>query len=120
MDTFINIIIYHNENCSKSREVIKLLKDRGIEPHIIEYLKTPPSAKLLINLSEQAGVNLTDWVREDTAKASNIDFMSLEPVKLAELISAEPKLLNRPLVVVGTKIGICRPPALVLEWLDKE
>ncbi|RUO22214.1 arsenate reductase (glutaredoxin) [Aliidiomarina iranensis] len=113
--------IYHNPRCSKSRETLKLLEEKGIQPHIVEYLKTPPSAATVLALSKGLGLPVADFLRhkEDEYKALHLKGFTGTDEALAEIVSEHPKLLERPIVVRESdqhaRIG--RPPEAVLELL---
>jgi len=111
--------IYHNPRCSKSRETLKLLQQQSIEPEIVEYLKTPPSAQELRQLLSMLGIGPRDLIRRKEAeyKASGADNPDLSDDQLIELMVTHPKLIERPIVVSGDKAAIGRPPEQVLEIL---
>lgn len=101
--------IYHNPQCSKSREALALLQARGVEPVIVEYLKTPPTAEELRGLIQMLGVLPSDLVRtkEDLFQELNFDLSSQDAV--VENLAKHPKLLERPIVVHGKRAAIGRP-----------
>ncbi|MCL4410076.1 MAG: arsenate reductase (glutaredoxin) [Gammaproteobacteria bacterium] len=113
--------IYHNPRCSKSRQTLQLLQDNGIEPQVIEYLKTPPSAAdvLSIAASLEQPVSAILRTKEDEYKQLNLASFTGDDAALAALVAEYPKLLERPIVVrhsdQAARIG--RPPELVLELL---
>lgn len=113
--------IYHNPRCSKSRETLKLLQENGVQPTVVEYLKTPPSAATVIALSKGLGVPVSAFLRnkEDEYKALNLKSFTGSDEALAEIVSQHPKILERPIVVRESdqhaRIG--RPPEAVLELL---
>ena len=111
--------IYHNPRCSKSRETLKLLQQQSIEPEIVEYLKTPPSAQELRQLLSMLAIGPRDLIRRKEAeyKASGADNPDLSDDQLIELMVTHPKLIERPIVVSGDKAAIGRPPEQVLEIL---
>ncbi|MGD8340852.1 MAG: arsenate reductase (glutaredoxin) [Gammaproteobacteria bacterium] len=108
--------IYHNPRCSKSRATLALLEDIGADIEIIEYLKTPPTADEIRTILTRLGLAAADVVRTGEApfKDSGLALDSDED-DLIELIAREPIVLQRPIVVVGTKARIGRPPEQVLE-----
>jgi arsenate reductase len=110
--------IYHNPRCSKSRAALALLAEHGADVTVVEYLKTPPSPKELRELLTKLGRPARDIVRsgEPEFKAAGIGLDAGEDT-LIELIAAHPKLLQRPIVVVGGSARIGRPPEDVLELL---
>lgn len=115
----MSVKIYHNPRCSKSRQTLKLLQDRAIEPDIVEYLKTPPSADELRQLLDMLGIGPRELMRRKEAeyKAAGADNPDLEDDQLIDLMVAHPKLIERPIVVRGGKAAIGRPPEQVLDIL---
>lgn len=118
MSTFT---IYHNPRCSKSRETLKLLEEKGVQPKVVEYLKTPPSPAAIMALSQGLDISVSAMLRknEDEYKQLNLKSFVGTDEALAEIVSKHPKLLERPIVVRGSdqhaRIG--RPPEAVLELL---
>jgi arsenate reductase len=114
-----NLTIYHNPKCSKSRETLALLEGRGIRPRIVEYLKTPPSAAELSAIVATLGIRPESLVRkgEDIWK-SKYAGKTLTAAEWIEAMVRDPILIERPIVVVGGKAAIGRPPERVLELLD--
>jgi len=110
--------IYHNPRCSKSRETLALLREHGIEPEIVEYLKTPPRVEELEELLDKLGVEPHALLR---SKEEPYARLGLSPkstrAQVAEAIAQEPILLERPVVVVGKRAAIGRPPEAVLALL---
>ncbi|CUA85130.1 arsenate reductase (glutaredoxin) [Pseudidiomarina woesei] len=114
------VTIYHNPRCSKSRQTLQLLEQNGIEPQVVEYLKTPPSVPELKTLVKQLGfISARELMRskEDAYKAQNLAEVTDESA-LLEAMASEPKLIERPIVVVGDQARLGRPPEAVLELLD--
>lgn len=113
------ITIYHNPRCSKSRQTLALLEERGIEPEIVLYLETPPDAKTLRSLLKKLGIEARDLLRkgEDEYKANNLADPALTEEQLIDAMVHYPKLIERPIVVNGNKAAIGRPPETVLEIL---
>ncbi len=114
-----SVIIYHNPRCGKSRLTLQILRERGIEPRIVEYLKTPPSAKLLAELLAKLGLEPRALIRrsEPEYKAAGLDDPSLSTAKLIAAMVAHPILIERPIVVKGNKAALGRPPDAVLKIL---
>ena len=110
-------VIYHNSGCSKSRETLQILQDSNIEPEIIDYLKTPPSAQALKRIVEMLGVSARDLLRrtEEVYKQADLDNDSLSDDDIINAIVEHPALLQRPIVICGDRAVIGRPPTLVLE-----
>ncbi|HML27678.1 MAG TPA: arsenate reductase (glutaredoxin) [Hyphomicrobium sp.] len=115
----IDIIIYHNPACGTSRNVLGLIRNAGIEPHVIEYLKTPPSRALLARLIARAGITPRDLLREKGTPYAELglDDKSLSDDALLDAMIAHPILINRPLVVSPLGVKLCRPSETVLDLL---
>ena len=113
------VTIYHNPRCSKSRAALKLLQDRGIEPKIVEYLKTPPDAKTLDGFLKTLGMEPRELMRrkETPYSENNLADESLGRAALIEAMVANPVLIERPIVVNGKKVALGRPPENVLDVL---
>lgn len=111
--------IYHNPRCSKSRQTLELLRDRQIEPEIVEYLKTPPSAAELAQLLDLLGLEPRQLMRtkEPEYKQNGLNDPSLGRDQLIAAMVAHPKLIERPIVVKDGKAAIGRPPETVLDIL---
>ncbi len=114
-----SIVIYHNPRCSKSRETLALLQEQGIEPNIIEYLKTPPTPTQFQQTLTALGMQPKDLLRtgEDEYKTLGLANFSGTEEALIELMCAHPKLIERPIVINGNKAKVGRPPAAVLQIL---
>ena len=110
--------IYHNPRCSKSRQSLALLRDHGAEPEVIEYLKTPPDAAALRQLLAQLGLNAHDILRtkEDEYTACGLSPDSTE-TEILSAIEQNPILLERPIIVQGSRAVIGRPPEKVKKLL---
>lgn len=110
--------MYHNPRCSKSRQTLELLQQRGIEPAIVEYLKTPPDEKELEDLLAKLGLEPRELMRQ---KEEEYQKLGLEQVtdrrKLLRAMAAHPILIERPIVVKGERARLGRPPEKVLEIL---
>ena len=113
----VSITIYHNPRCSKSRQTLALLEERGLAPKIVEYLKTPPSAEELDAILMKLGADPRDVMRKkETPYAENgLDNAGLSRAQLIAAMVADPILIERPIVVSGQKAAIGRPPDSVLE-----
>jgi len=111
------ISIYHNPRCSKSRQTLALLEEKGIEVTIIEYLKTPPSAESLRTIIEQLGISPRQLLRkgETIYKELNLKDESLSDQQLIQAMCDNPKLIERPIVINNGKAKLGRPPESVLE-----
>jgi arsenate reductase len=114
-----DVVIYFNPKCGTARNVLAMIRNAGIEPHIIEYLKTPPGREVIRQLSVRAGVKLRDWLREkDTPYTElGLDNPALSDDELLDAIEQHPILLNRPIVVTPLGVRLCRPSELVLDIL---
>lgn len=110
------ITLYHNPRCSKSREALNLLREKGLEPEVILYLETPPSAKVLKTLLAQLGISARDLLRkgEDAYKDLGLADTRLSETALIKAMVENPKLIERPIAVKDTKAVIGRPPENVL------
>ena len=113
------ITIFHNPKCSKSRETLELLRGRGIEPRIVEYLKTPPTAAELAAIVKRLGIRPESLVRkgEEVYKARYAG-KSLTDAEWIEALVRDPILIERPIVVAGGRAAIGRPPESILALLD--
>ena len=112
--------IYHNPKCSKSRATLALLQQRGLTPHVIEYLKSPPSAAELKAIVAMLGIRPEELVRkgEEIYKVSYAGKTLTDEQWIAAMVR-EPILIERPIVVLGHRAAIGRPPEAVLALLDK-
>jgi arsenate reductase (glutaredoxin) len=113
-------ILWHNPRCSKSRAALELLRARGIEPQIREYLKDPPSCDELAAVAESLGGPVKSMMRTGEAEYAELD-LDADGVTDAALFAAmhgHPKLIERPLLIAGSRAVIGRPPERVLELLD--
>ncbi len=116
-----DLTLYHNPRCSKSRQTLQLLTDRGLAPEVVRYLETPPDAAELEGLCAALGIEPTGLVRfkEDTARALGLSPRDDRPrAEWLRLLAENPVLIERPIVVVGTRAAIGRPPEAVLPLLD--
>jgi arsenate reductase len=115
----MSVTIYHNPRCSKSRQTLQLLKDKGIEPDIIEYLDTPPDAATLDEYMTKLGMAPRELMRRKEAPyaALNLADESLNRAALIAAMIENPILIERPIVVSGGKVALGRPPESVLEIL---
>jgi arsenate reductase len=115
----MTVQIYHNPRCSKSRQTLALLQERGIEPEIIEYLKDPPSAKSLDAILKKLGKQPRELMRTKEAayKEAGLDDASLDRKALIAGMVANPVVIERPIVVSGDRAAVGRPPESVLEIL---
>jgi arsenate reductase len=114
-----DLTLYHNPRCSKSRGALELLEARGLTPTIVRYLETPPDAAQLRDLLGKLGIGARELLRtgEDEYKTLNLADTRLSDEQLIAAMAAHPKLIERPILVVGDKAAIGRPPESVLEIL---
>lgn len=115
----MDVRIYHNPRCSKSRQTLELLRNRGIEPTVIEYLKTPPSPQELDAILGKLNADPRAVMRtnEPEYKELGLDRADLSREELIQALHEQPRLLQRPIVVTADKAAIGRPPEQVLEIL---
>jgi len=111
-----DVTIYHNPRCSKSRETLELLRSRGVEPTVIEYLKTPPTAAELSVLLAKLGKGPREITRAKEAAEAGIA-KDLDGEALVAALSANPAAIERPIVVRGDRARVGRPPESVLDLL---
>ena len=115
----MKVTIYHNPRCSKSRQTLELLQSKGIEPEIIEYLKTPPSKTRLKEILKLLGMEPRELMRknEDEYKKAKLDNPKLSKDDLIAAMVKYPILIERPIVLANGKAALGRPPEKVLEIL---
>jgi arsenate reductase len=115
----MGITIYHNNACSNSRGALALIRESGVEPEIIEYLKAPPSRETLIELIAKAGLTARGAMRDkgELYEQLGLADKSLPEEKLIDAMMAHPELINRPFVVTDKGVRLCRPPEMVKEIL---
>jgi arsenate reductase len=115
----MDITIYHNPACGTSRNTLALIRNAGVEPHIVEYLKHPPAREVWKELIAAAGLSVRAAIREKgTAYAElGLDDPALSDDQLLDAMFATPILINRPFVVTPHGVRLCRPSELVLDIL---
>jgi arsenate reductase (glutaredoxin) len=115
----VDIVIYHNPGCGTSRNALAMIRNAGIEPHVVEYLKTPPSRTLLVQLIKRAGMAPRDLLREKGTPFAELGLgdTSLSDDALIDAMMEHPVLINRPLVVSPLGVKLCRPSEAVLDLL---
>ena len=113
------ITLFHNPRCSKSRQTLELLQSRGVEPDIIEYLKTPPTEEELDKVLNMLGIEPRQLMRckETEYTENNLDDESLTRQQLIQAMVKYPKLIERPILINNNKAALGRPPEDVLEIL---
>ncbi|ATP17833.1 MULTISPECIES: arsenate reductase (glutaredoxin) [Sphingobium] len=117
-----DIVIYHNPLCGTSRNALAMIRNAGIEPHVIEYLKTPPSRALLLELIDRAGITPRALLREKGTPYAELGLRdeTLTDEALVDAMMEHPILINRPLVVSPLGVKLCRPSEAVLDLLPAE
>lgn len=115
----MSVTIYHNPRCSKSRQTLELLGEKGVEPEVVEYLNAPPSAAQLGDILDALGMEPRDLMRKKEAPygENGLDDDSLSREVLIQAMIDNPILIERPIVVAGGKAAIGRPPESVLAIL---
>jgi arsenate reductase len=116
---FHDVIIYHNPGCGTSRNTLAMIRNAGIEPHVIDYLKTPPARALLRQLITRAALTPRELLREKGTPYAELGLenATLTDEQLIDAMMAHPILINRPLVITSKGVKLCRPSELVLEIL---
>ena len=111
--------LYHNPRCSKSRATLALLRENGVEPDIVNYLNNPPDAAALRDITAMLGCSVRDIVRSGEAVYRELGLADNAPSEdaLFDIIAANPRLLERPIVVHDGKAAVGRPPENVLSIL---
>lgn len=115
----MEIKIYHNPNCGTSRNTLAMIRNTGVEPQVIEYLKTPPNREELKELIAKAGLTVREAIREKGTPYAEmgLDNPVLSGDQLLDAMLAHPILINRPFVVTPQGVRLCRPSELVLDIL---
>jgi len=118
----MDVVIYHNPGCGTSRNTLGLIRNAGIEPHVIEYLKSPPSRAMLKQLMARAGLTPRDLLRQKGTpyQALMLDDPALTDDDLLGHMMADPILIERPLVVTPKGVRLCRPSEAVLDLLPPQ
>jgi arsenate reductase len=118
----MDVIIYHNPQCGTSRNTLAMIRNAGIEPHIVEYLKSPPTRLLLRQLIGRMGVSVRDVIREKGTpfQELGLDDPSLTDDQLLDALMEHPILIERPIVVTPLGVRLCRPSEAVLDILPPQ
>ena len=118
----MDVIIYHNPECGTSRNTLAMIRHAGIEPHVIEYLKTPPSRVLLQQLIARMRISVREAIREKAAPYAELGLANpaLTDDQLLDAMMTHPILINRPIVVTPNSVRLCRPSELVLDLLPPQ
>lgn len=116
-----DIVIYHNPACGTSRNTLAMVRNVGIEPHVVEYLKTPPTRAMLESLIERACLTPRELLREKGTPYAELGLADpeLTDAQLIEAMMEHPVLINRPLVVSPLGVKLCRPSEQVLELVSE-
>lgn len=117
-----DVIIYHNPDCGTSRNTLALIRNAGVEPHVIEYLKTPPTRARLTDLIARMGLSPRDLLRQKGTPYADLglDDATLPDAALIDAMLAHPILINRPIVVSPKGARLCRPSEAVLDLLPPQ
>ena len=115
----MDVVIYHNPDCGTSRNTLGLIGNAGVEPHVVEYLKTPPSRQMLQQLIARMNVTVRDLLREKGTPYAELGLAepTLSDAALLDAMMAHPILINRPIVVTPLGVRLCRPSEAVLDLL---
>ncbi len=118
----MDVVIYHNPDCGTSRNTLALIRNAGVEPHVVEYLKTPPSRALLREMIARAGITVREAIREKGTPYAELglDDPALSDDQLLDAMVEHPILINRPLVVTPKGVALCRPSEAVLNLLPPQ
>ena len=118
----MDAVIYHNPDCGTSRNVLALIRNAGVEPHVIEYLKTPPSRAMLLDLVRRMGIAPRQLLREKGTPFHDLGLgdAGLADEALVDAMMAHPILINRPIVVTPKGVRLCRPSEAVLDLLPPQ
>jgi arsenate reductase len=118
----MDVIIYHNPDCGTSRNTLAMIRNAGIEPHVVEYLKTTPARPLLKQLIERMGIPVRALLREKGTPFHELGLgdPTLSDEQLLDAMVAHPILINRPIVVTPDGVRLCRPSEAVIELLPAQ
>jgi arsenate reductase (glutaredoxin) len=118
----MDVVIYHNAACGTSRNTLAMIRNAGVEPHVVEYLKTPPSRAMIAWLGTRIGAPLRSLLREKGTPFAELGLadVGLTDAQLLDAIEAHPILLNRPIVVSPKGVRLCRPSEAVIDLLPPQ
>ena len=118
----MDVIIYHNPDCGTSRNTLAMIRNAGVEPHVIEYLKTAPSRDMLTQLIARMGISVRGLLREKGTPYAELGLgdPALSDDQLLDAMMAHPILINRPIVVSPKGVKLCRPSEDVLDLLPPQ
>lgn len=119
MSSTPEIVIYHNPDCGTSRNTLAMIRNAGLEPHVVEYVKTPPSRDMLIRLIERMAIPVRALLREKGTPYAELGLQdpTLSDEQLLDAMMEHPILINRPIVVSPLGVRLCRPSETVLDLL---
>lgn len=117
----MSVTIYHNPSCGTSRNTLAMIRESGEQPEIIEYVKNPPSRARLVELIQAMGISPRDLLREKGTPYAELGLADPKwsDDELIDFMLAHPILIQRPIVVTGKGVAVCRPSELVLDLLDR-
>ncbi|SCA56507.1 putative oxidoreductase [Candidatus Terasakiella magnetica] len=113
----MSVVIYHNPRCSKSRQTLQLIEEKGVEPQIVQYLDTPPTVAELKDIISKLGITPRELLRKKEAKEYGLSDDSLDDDAVVAGMVANPRAIERPIVVKGDQAVLGRPPENVLDLL---
>lgn len=118
----MDVIIYHNPACGTSRNTLAMIRNAGVEPHVVEYLKTPPSRTMLEQLIGRMGIPVRALLREKGTPYAELGLgdPALTDAQLLDALMVHPILINRPIVVSPKGVRLCRPSEEVLDLLPPQ
>lgn len=118
----MEVIIYHNPDCGTSRNTLGLIRNASVEPHVIEYLKTPPSRTMLEQLIARMGIPVRALLRQKGTPYAELGLadLALSDAQLLDAMMAHPILINRPIVITSEGVRLCRPSEEVLDLLPPQ
>ena len=118
----MDVIIYHNPDCGTSRNTLAMIRNAGVEPHVIEYLKTPPTRAMLTQLIARMGISVRALLREKGTPYAELGLgnPALTDDQLLDAMMAHPILINRPIVVSPKGVKLCRPSEDLLDLLPPQ
>jgi arsenate reductase len=116
-----HITIYHNPQCGTSRNTLALIRESGVEPTVVEYLKTPPGSDEILSLVQRMGGSVRDVLRQKDTPYDELDLGNPKwtDAQLLDFIAQHPILIQRPLVATPLGVRVCRPAETVLDILPK-
>ena len=122
MAEWTDVVIYHNPDCGTSRNALAMILNAGVEPHVVEYLKTPPSRAMLTGLFARMGIAPRALLREKGTPYADLGLgdPGLTDEQIVDAMMAHPILMNRPIVVSPKGVRLCRPSEAVLDLLPPQ